>query len=208
MSNQLNSARLTLLVRIGRRSGAPVASSTHRSDERFSAIALSIGGALVRRIRHLVTMTGAGRAWPELSSFHFLRQRHPGREAGPQSQRSQWFGDGSATEKAFADARSATLIVVGAPMKRSIPLLFALAFVASCDDEPAKTAVVPTAPAIAPMAAQASASTADISGGSTICRVYATERDVAKTELDAAPTDTVQQRRVKTLDALVKETCN
>jgi hypothetical protein len=92
-------------------------------------------------------------------------------------------------------------------MKRSIPLLFALAFVASCDDEPAKTAAVPTAPAIAPMAAQASAAT-DISGGSTICRVYATERDVAKTQLDAAPTDTLQQRRVKTLDALVKETCN
>jgi len=38
--------------------------------------------------------------------------------------------------------------------------------------------------------------------------VYATERDVAKTELDAAPTDTLAQRRVKTLDALVKETCD
>ena len=93
-------------------------------------------------------------------------------------------------------------------MKRSIPLLLALAFVVSCDDESAKPSVVPTAPAIAPAAAQASASAAAISGGSTICRVYATERDVAKTELDAAPTDTLQQRRVKTLDALVNETCN
>ena len=93
-------------------------------------------------------------------------------------------------------------------MKRSIPLLIALVFVASCDDEKAKVATVPTAPAIAPVAAQASASSADISGGSTICRVYVTERDVAKTELDAAPADTLQQRRVKTLDALVKETCN
>jgi hypothetical protein len=93
-------------------------------------------------------------------------------------------------------------------MKRTIPLLFAVLFVASCDDEQAKSAVVPTAPTIAPMAAQASATAADISGGSTICRVYATERDVAKSELDAAPTDTVQQRRVKSLDALVKETCN
>ena len=93
-------------------------------------------------------------------------------------------------------------------MKRSIPFLFALVLVASCDDEPAKTAVAPTAPAIAPMAAQASTTAAAISGGSTICRVYATERDVAKTQLDAAPTDTVQQRRVKTLDALVNETCN
>ena len=93
-------------------------------------------------------------------------------------------------------------------MMRSIPFLLALAFVASCDDDKAKVAAAPTAPAIAPMAAQASASSTDISGGSTICRVYATERDVAKTELDAAPTDTLAQRRVKTLDALVKETCN
>jgi hypothetical protein len=93
-------------------------------------------------------------------------------------------------------------------MKRSIPFLFALVFVAACDDGQAKPAVVPTAPSIAPMAAQASATAADISGGSTICRVYATERDVAKTTLDAAPADTVQQRRVKMLDALVKETCN
>jgi hypothetical protein len=38
--------------------------------------------------------------------------------------------------------------------------------------------------------------------------VYATEYDVAKTALDAAPADTVLQRRVTTLDALVKETCN
>ncbi len=93
-------------------------------------------------------------------------------------------------------------------MKRSIPLLFALLVVASCNDERAKSAVVPTGPAIAPMAAQASTTAAAISGGSTICRVYATERDVAKTQLDAAPADTAQQRRVKSLDALVNETCN
>ena len=91
-------------------------------------------------------------------------------------------------------------------MKRSIPLVLAFLFVAACDDEPAKPASVPTGPAVAPMAAQASA--ADVSGGSTICRVYVTERDVAKTQLDAAPTDTLQQRRVTMLDALVKETCN
>ena len=47
--------------------------------------------------------------------------------------------------------------------------------------EPAKHAAVPTGPAIAPMAAEASAAAAGISGGSTICRVYVTERDVAKT---------------------------
>jgi hypothetical protein len=92
-------------------------------------------------------------------------------------------------------------------MKRFTPLLLAVAF-AACDDEPAKPATVPTAPSVAPMAAAASAGATDISGGSTICRVYATERDVAKSELDAAPTDTLAQRRVKTLDALVKETCN
>jgi len=91
-------------------------------------------------------------------------------------------------------------------MKRLIPLLLVIAF-ASCDDEAAKPATVPTAPAVAPSAA-ASATATDVSGGSTICRVYATERDVAKTELDAAPTDTLAQQRVKTLDALVKETCN
>jgi len=93
-------------------------------------------------------------------------------------------------------------------MKRSIPLVFALLFAASCDDESAKPAAVPTGPAVAPMAAQASAAAADFSGGSTICRVYVTERDVAKTQLDAAPTDTLQQRRVTMLDALVNETCN
>ena len=94
-------------------------------------------------------------------------------------------------------------------MKRTIPLLLALAVVASCDDEQkAKSTAVPTGPAVAPMAAQASAAATDVSGGSTICRVYVTERDVAKTQLDAAPTDTVQQRRVTMLDALVKETCN
>jgi len=93
-------------------------------------------------------------------------------------------------------------------MKRSIPLVFAFLFVAACDDEPAKPAGVPTGPAVAPMAAQTSAAAAGVSGGSTICRVYVTERDVAKTQLDAAPTDTLQQRRVTMLDALVKETCN
>ena len=91
-------------------------------------------------------------------------------------------------------------------MKRTISLLLALVAVVSCDDEPAKEAA--TAPVVAPISASASATAADVSGGSTICRVYATERDVAKTEFDAAPTDTLLQRRVKTLDALVKETCN
>ena len=92
-------------------------------------------------------------------------------------------------------------------MKRTIPLLLAVVLVASCDDQPAKTAAVPTAPTAAPLAAQASAA-ASVSGGSTICRVYVTERDVAKGQLDAAPQDTIQQRRVKMLDELVNETCN
>ena len=91
-------------------------------------------------------------------------------------------------------------------MKRTIPLLLTVVFVASCDDDKPKTAV-PTAPTAAPLVAKASAS-ASVSSGSTICRVYVTERDVAKTELDAAPTDTLRQRRVATLDALVAETCN
>jgi hypothetical protein len=93
-------------------------------------------------------------------------------------------------------------------MKRTIPFLFALVFVVSCEDEQAKPATIPTAPVAPPIAGSASTAAADVSGGSTICRVYATERDVAKTELDAAPTDTLLQRRVKSLDALVKETCN
>ena len=93
-------------------------------------------------------------------------------------------------------------------MKRTIPLLLCVLFLASCDDEKTAPAAVPTAPVIAPMAAQASAAATDVSGGSTICRVYVTERDVAKTQLDAAPADTIQQRRVTMLDALVKETCN
>ena len=93
-------------------------------------------------------------------------------------------------------------------MKRSIPLLLALAFVAACDDEPVKSAVAPTAPTVAPMVGGAASVAASVTGGSTICRVYVTEYDVAKTALDAAPADTLLQRRVTTLDALVKETCN
>ena len=93
-------------------------------------------------------------------------------------------------------------------MKRTIPVLVAVLALAACDDEQTKAAPVPTAPAVAPMAAQASAQAAGMTGGSTICRVYVTERDVAKSAFDAAPTDTLQQRRVQILDALVKETCN
>ena len=77
-------------------------------------------------------------------------------------------------------------------MKRTIPLLFAVALVAACDDEkPVATATVPTAPAVGQLAAQASTAAAAVTGGSTICRVYVTERDVAKTQLDAAPTVTL-----------------
>jgi len=94
-------------------------------------------------------------------------------------------------------------------MKRAISFLVASVFAIACEDQPSKPASVPTAPAVVPaIATQATAAAVDVSGGSTICRVYVTERDVAKTELDAAPTDTVQQRRVTMLDALVKETCN
>jgi hypothetical protein len=94
-------------------------------------------------------------------------------------------------------------------MKRTIPLLLALAFVAGCDDDaPVKSGAVPTAPAAMASVPTASVAAAAASSGSTICRVYATEYDVAKTALDAAPADTVLQRRVTTLDALVKETCN
>ena len=93
-------------------------------------------------------------------------------------------------------------------MKRTIPLLAALVLAASCDDEPVNSAV-PTAPVAAPIAASASGTAAvDLSNASTICRVYVTERDVAKTEMDAAPSDTLLQRRVTTLNALVTETCN
>ena len=92
-------------------------------------------------------------------------------------------------------------------MKRTIPLLLAVLFVASCDDDKPKATAVPTAPTAAPLIDKGSAS-ASVSGGSTICRVYVTERDVAKTELDAAPSDTLRQRRMTTLDALVAETCN
>jgi len=91
-------------------------------------------------------------------------------------------------------------------MKRMIPLLLVVVVAASCDDDKPKAAV-PTAPA-ASLVTKASASSSSGSGGSTICRVYVTERDVAKTALDQAPADTVLQARVTSLDALVKETCN
>ena len=93
-------------------------------------------------------------------------------------------------------------------MKRAIPLLLGVLFVASCDDEPKKAATTPTAPPVTAIVAGQASQAAAVTGGSTICRVYVTERDVAKTELDAAPTDTLIQARVTTLDDLVKETCN
>ena len=93
-------------------------------------------------------------------------------------------------------------------MKRVTPLLLLVAAFAACDDEPAKPASAPTAPSLAPVAASVSGPSVDLSGASTICRVYVTERDVAQTQLDSLPTDTLQQRRVKALEALVKETCN
>src|SRR6476620_3969603 len=98
--------------------------------------------------------------------------------------------------------QSATRNVVGASMTRTIPLLLAVLFIASCDDEPAKkAATVPTGPALTPTVAASASQSAAVTGGSTICRVYETERD-------AAPTDTLIQARVKSLDDLVKETCN
>ena len=69
-------------------------------------------------------------------------------------------------------------------MKRTIPVVLAVLALAACDDEQTKPVTVPTAPSsFAPMTAQASAQAAGISGGSTICRVYVTERDVAKSAL-------------------------
>ena len=93
-------------------------------------------------------------------------------------------------------------------MNRAIPLLLAVLFIASCDDAPKKTATVPTGPALTPAVSARASQSAGVSGGSTICRVYVTERDVAKRELDQAPADTVLQARVTSLDALVTETCN
>lgn len=94
-------------------------------------------------------------------------------------------------------------------MKRAIPVLLAISFVVGCEDEPSKSSAVPTAPAVAPTAAAASASATDApSGASTICRVYLVERDAAKAQLDSTVADTLGQQRLKSLDALVKETCN
>ena len=104
---------------------------------------------------------------------------------------------------------SATLTIRGAQMKRAIPVLLAISFVVGCEDEPSKPSTVPTAPAVAPLAASAAASATEIpTGASTICRVYLVERDAAKAQLDSAAADTLGQRRLKSLDALVKETCN
>jgi len=93
-------------------------------------------------------------------------------------------------------------------MKRAIPLFLAVLLVASCDDPTKKAATVPTGPALTPTVAAKASQSAGASGGSTICRVYVTEHDVAKTQLDQAPADTVLHARVTSLDALVKETCN
>jgi hypothetical protein len=94
-------------------------------------------------------------------------------------------------------------------MKRSTCLTLAvLLAVTACDDE-SKPDALSTAPQIAPaVVAPSAAVAAAVIGGSTICRVYVTERQVATTALAAAPTDTLLQRRVTTLDALVSETCN
>ena len=94
-------------------------------------------------------------------------------------------------------------------MKRSTCLTFAVLLAVTACDEKTKPDALSTAPEIAPAVVAPSASVAAaVTSGSTICRVYVTERQVAKTALDAVPTDTLLQRRVTTLDALVKETCN
>ena len=94
-------------------------------------------------------------------------------------------------------------------MKRSTCLTFAILLAVMACDEESKSETLSTAPQLAPAVVAPSASVAAaVTGGSTICRVYVTERQVAKTALDAAPTDTLLQRRVTTLDALVSETCN
>ena len=94
-------------------------------------------------------------------------------------------------------------------MKCAIPVLLAISFVvAACEDEPSKSAVAPTAPVAAPIASQSASASEVPSGASTICRVYLVERDAAKAQLDSTAADTLGQRRLKTLDALVKETCN
>lgn len=95
-------------------------------------------------------------------------------------------------------------------MKRSLILSLSIVLVAAACDEETKPTALTTAPHIAPAAVAASGAVAAaaITGGSTICRVYVTERDVARGALDAAPTDTLLQSRVTTLDALVNETCN
>jgi hypothetical protein len=95
-------------------------------------------------------------------------------------------------------------------MKRSLFFVGVLVVIA-CEDEAATPDAAPTAPVAAPITASHTAGVAATeigAGASTICRVYVTERDAAKTELDAAPSDTLLQRRVKSLDGLVKETCN
>jgi hypothetical protein len=94
-------------------------------------------------------------------------------------------------------------------MKRAISFLVASVFAIACEDQPSKPASVPTAPVVVPAVTASSASATEIPvGASTICRVYVTERDVAKAQLDSAATDTLLLRRVKSLDALVKDTCN
>ena len=44
--------------------------------------------------------------------------------------------------------------------------------------------------------------------GYTICLVFLSSRDLAKAQLDAAPTDTLLQQRVTSLNAVVADACN
>ena len=94
-------------------------------------------------------------------------------------------------------------------MQRAV-FSFALLLVATaCADESRTPSDSPLAPSAAPATpALGAAPAVNASGASTICLVFVSSRDLAKAQLDAAPTDTLLQQRVTSLNAVVADACN
>jgi hypothetical protein len=86
-------------------------------------------------------------------------------------------------------------------MELKLALTAVLLCAAACADEP-KRQIVPTAPPISK-----SVATPTSTGGSTVCLAYARDRSLAAAELKDKPDSERLQKRVVSLDHLIRDAC-
>jgi hypothetical protein len=89
-------------------------------------------------------------------------------------------------------------------MKARLALAVVLLSAAACADEPKKQ-VAPTAPPAASMSA--AVATPPNLRASTVCLSYATNRTVVQAELKDKPTSERLQKRLASLDQLIRDAC-